>query len=221
MENQMEQFQSKSVPRHLLISGIGRSGTTLLVQYFTILGMDTGYTEEEILTEIDPISHAGLELVHDICSDDAPYVIKAPALCDSLEESLKSECAIINGIVIPIRKLSDAAASRKRVFDEAERLGLDPINHPGSIWMYSDYNEQEKCLSEKFYNLIHVLTKYRIPMYFVEFPKFAYDHEHLYDSIEPLLSIHGISFTESLEANSRVVNTSLINNFDSPATQEP
>jgi hypothetical protein len=38
----------------ILISGTGRSGTTLLVQYFTALGFDTGFTLEQALSRVDP-----------------------------------------------------------------------------------------------------------------------------------------------------------------------
>ncbi len=209
----MTDFISKSTPRHLLISGVGRSGTTILVQYFTLLGMDTGFTEEEALNNVDLISHAGLEF-NDLCNDDElPYLIKAPSLCDTLEDALESKCVVVRGIIIPIRKLADAAASRKRVHDEAKRLGLDPLTHLGSIWGDSDYDDQEKYLAEKLYNLVHVVTKYSIPKYFVEFPKFVYDHGYLYDCLEPLLSMHEISYNESADAHSQVVNPSLIHKF--------
>ena len=46
---------------HILIGGTGRAGTTLLVQWFTVMGFDTGFSVEEALDRVDPISNAGLE----------------------------------------------------------------------------------------------------------------------------------------------------------------
>lgn len=46
---------------HILIGGTGRAGTTLLVQYFTALGFDTGFTLDQAMQRVDSISRAGLE----------------------------------------------------------------------------------------------------------------------------------------------------------------
>ena len=66
---------------HLLIGGTGRAGTTLLVQWFTVMGFDTGFTVEEALGRVDPISNAGLE--HSLSrtleiGERLPYVAKSP-----------------------------------------------------------------------------------------------------------------------------------------------
>ena len=197
---------------HIIISGVGRSGTTLLVQYFSALGMDTGFTEEESMRNIDPISHAGLEFTN-ICAEGSPYIIKSPWLCDSLEKSLDDKCAAIDAAIIPIRNLHDAAASRIRAFEEASALGLDPIQQPGGLWKCSTPDDQEKILAEQFYKLAYTLIKNHIKIYFIEFPRFADDHDYLYEILMPILCQHEITKEQSMSAHGRVVNKALINKF--------
>ena len=197
---------------HIIISGVGRSGTTLLVQYFSALGMDTGFTEEESMRNVDPISHSGLEFT-DICAEGIPYIIKSPLLCDSLEKSLDDKCATIDAAIIPIRNLHDAAASRIRASEEASALGLDPIQQPGGLWKNSTPDDQEKILSEKFYKLVYTIIKNDIKIYFIEFPRFAGDHDYLYETLVPILCQHGITKKQSTSAYGRVVNKALVNKF--------
>jgi hypothetical protein len=46
---------------HVIIAGTGRAGTTFLVELFTELGIETGFSKEDYKTKIDPVSHSGLE----------------------------------------------------------------------------------------------------------------------------------------------------------------
>jgi hypothetical protein len=197
---------------HIIISGVGRSGTTLLVQYFSALGLDTGFTEEESMSDVDPISHAGLEFA-DICNEDIPYIIKSPLLCDTLEQSLNDKCATIDAAIIPMRNLYAATASRARASKEASKLGIDPVEQPGGLWKCSTVDNQSQILAEQFYKIIYVLVNNDIPIYFIDFPRFAEDHCYLYKILKPILHQQGITHAESMAAHGRVVNRSLINKF--------
>lgn len=197
---------------HIIISGVGRSGTTLLVQYFSALSLDTGFTEEESISNVDPISHAGLEF-DNICNEDTPYIIKSPWLCDTLEQSLKDKCATIDAAIIPMRNLHAATASRARASKEASKIGIDPLEQPGGLWKCSAVDNQSQILSEQFYKIIYVLVNNDIPIYFIDFPRFAEDHCYLYKILKPILHQQGITYAESIAAHGRVVNRSLINKF--------
>src|SRR5437660_11896971 len=71
---------------HVVISGTGRAGTTFLVQLLTHLGLNTGFDIDKM--EVHPIARAGLEM--NIRDENAPYIVKTPSLCDSLEDVLAS-----------------------------------------------------------------------------------------------------------------------------------
>ena len=117
---------------HILIGGTGRAGTTLLVQMFTILGFDTGYSEKQVLCDIDGISKAGLERVS-LREPDLPQVIKSPWLSDHVEDAL-SRGFRVGVAIIPVRNLFEAAESRRHVYRQAMSANLDALGHPGSLW---------------------------------------------------------------------------------------
>ena len=51
----------RQVRRHLVITGIGRCGTTFLVELLTYLGLDTGFDPASVRSGIDHVARAGLE----------------------------------------------------------------------------------------------------------------------------------------------------------------
>ncbi len=60
---------------HILITGTGRSGTTLLVEYFTALVFDTAHTVETTRRHVDEISRAGRPVP---APDGEPRLGRAP-----------------------------------------------------------------------------------------------------------------------------------------------
>ena len=193
---------------HVIISGTGRAGTTLLVQYFTCLGLDTGFRKEDVFSSVDSISHAGLE--HDLSHPDLPTIIKSPWFADSISGVLADGSLKIDAAIIPIRSLENAAESRRRVFWQAKARGLNPLSHPGSIWKTKRPADQEPQLAVQFHRLVDALVRHHIPMYFVPFPSFAAEHDVLYRSIEGVLTKLGISKEQSLNAHREAVNMDLV-----------
>ena len=116
----------------VIITGTGRAGTTFLVQLFTALGFDTGFTREEALRLVDGVSLSGLE--RSLFRPENPYIIKSPLFADHLRRALAEDKIRISLAIIPVRNLIDAAASRRRVYFEAGKIRSDPQNHPGSLW---------------------------------------------------------------------------------------
>ena len=200
-------------PGHLIISGTGRAGTTFLVQYLTAVGFDTGFTLDEALSQPDRVSHGGLE--HSLAQTDLPDVIKSPWLVDELPEALHKERLGIRLALVPIRKLEDAAESRRRVYREAASIGKDPLTQPGTIWKTNDPAEQEAQLAIAFYRLMETLGEHLIPVRLLPFPAIARDHQTLFQLLKDELDSHGISETRSRAAFDAVSRPPLIHSFPS------
>ena len=198
---------------HILITGTGRSGTTLLVQYFTALGFDTGFTPEQIERRIDDVSHAGLETP--LSADPLPYVAKSPFYTGSPGNALDAGDVEVAACIVPMRDLFAAAESRRRVSAAAEAAGKDPASARGGLTFQAQKRpkKQEERLAVQFYKLLHALVRHDVPTYFLNFPGFANGERDLYADLEPLLAAHGVTSEESAAALASVARVELISDF--------
>ena len=192
---------------HIVISGTGRAGTTFLVQLLTHLGLNTGFDTDKM--EVHPIARAGLEL--DIRDENAPYIVKSPSLCDSLEDVLASSVRIEHAI-IPVREFEAAAASRAHVqkLTTGNADGKDEVN--GGLWGTDEAYNQVSVLRFKFTKLIEVLVRHDIPMTFLAYPQFFNDPDYLYEKLTFLLG--NIDLASFRTAFDRIVRPEWIHQFN-------
>lgn len=201
---------------HILIGGTGRAGTTLLVQWFTVMGFDTGFTVEEALHRVDPISHGGLE--HSLgrtldVGAPLPYVAKSPWFGPKIGDYMDRGQLRVRAAILPLRSLVEAAESRRQVSRRAAEAGHDPVKHPGGILggaRPQAAKKQEQQLARRFYDLVYTLVCHDVPTYFLRFPDFARAQQDPYLALEPLLLRHGVTHHEATEAFARVVRPELI-----------
>ena len=210
-----------TVDGHILIGGTGRAGTTLLVQWFTILGFDTGFTVDEAISRADPISHGGLE--HSLgrtlgAGERLPYVAKSPWFGPKLGGYLDEGRLSIRAAIVPLRDLYEAAESRRQVSQLAELAGQDPHKHPGGVLGAGRSGraagkKQEQQLARRFYELVDTLVAHDVPIFFLRFPEFARGGQDLFAALRPLLESHGVTREESQAAMARVLRPELIHDF--------
>jgi hypothetical protein len=195
----------------IIITGTGRAGTTYLVQLFSALGFDTGFSPAEAMTNVDEISNAGLEgSLFDNCH---PYVIKSPWLADYLVDALENERIKIYAAIIPLRDLFAAAESRRRVYHEAQRRGIDPLAQPGSLWHTKNPAEQEDKLARQLYKAVYALIRFDIPTFFLEFPRLVEDPDYQFRKLARLMKDHEVSEAEFLIAHRKVARPHIIHKF--------
>jgi hypothetical protein len=211
--------------RHLVISGTGRAGTTFLVQLFTYLGFDTGYTPAKLAEHIDKRARAGLE--HDIRKAGTPYVVKNPNLTEYVEEVLQRPDIIIDHVLIPMRDLHAAAQSRRLVQAKAKeewplhkrisrtlRRVHKHVN--GGLTFTKDQGEQEAVLLHQFYKLLLALSHKHIPVTLLQFPRIVTDCRFLFEKLAPLLG--NIDYSDFEIVFRRVACPELVHSFG-PAEQ--
>ena len=202
--------------RHSIITGTGRSGTTALVQLFTFLGFDTGYTEETCMN-IDEVAKAGLE--YELEEEYTPYLIKSPWFMFDVDESIEhciQHNIKIDCVIVPIRNLRDAAESRKRIYNYHLELGMDSheaARQLGSLLPPYDGVLQEAKLASQMYRFFKMMAEYEVPLYCLSFPKLVYDWEHCYNSLQPLLVKHGVTQLDVKRAHAKVMKPEYINTF--------
>jgi hypothetical protein len=198
----------KARAHKVIITGTGRAGTTFLVRLLTELGLDTGYTQRNWGRHYFAHCDAGLE--HDLADPDAPYIVKNPALCETLEFILANDRVVIDHAFIPIRELEAVAASRIRVGGANESV-------PGGLLKNSEPALQKAVLAEMFHQLLHTLVARDIPHTFLLFPRFACDADYAYARLRSILG--NMPIETFRKAFVRVSNPALIHDFSRPETR--
>lgn len=166
--------------RHVVISGVGRSGTTFLIHLLTKLGLKTGFRPDRVTYHINKDSNAGLE--NNVRSHLAPYIVKDPIMCDYIDEIAESDEIVLEHVYIPMRTLADAAQSRINI---SKKGNGKPI--PGGMWKTSEPDKQETMLAGQLYKLLVGLGKMKTPVTFLHFPTIVQDPKYLHDKLEYLV----------------------------------
>jgi hypothetical protein len=161
----------------IVIAGTGRAGTTLLVQVLGDLGFDTGIKPG---AHIELEARAGLE--GNIRRPDAPRVVKAPGLSIELDRLLAAGTVAVEHVIIPVRDLDVAAASRVR----AAGYGRDPRARGGMIGRSKRAGAERAALAEWLAQLIVTVTKYDLPHTLLAFPRFAEDADYCFAKLGSL-----------------------------------
>jgi hypothetical protein len=181
--------------RHLYIAGTGRAGTTFLVRYLTEVGLETLLSRNPAIGE-DEKANAGLEEPpHILDSPDLPYVVKSPWLYLVLDELLERGTFSADAVIIPVRDLGDAAASRLTLQHQSiisSQVWMTDLKEPWDVWatvpgglIYSMHQvDAERVLAVGFHHLVERLTREDIPIVFLHFPRFVHDASYLYSRLK-------------------------------------
>lgn len=188
---------------HVIISGTGRAGTTLIMRILTDLGLSTGFPKGG--GEIDSRSLGGLEW--SLKRADAPYIVKSPWLCHYLDEVINDRQVIIDHAFIPVRDLAAATSSRCEVAAKAVSEGDKPTAK-GGLWLTDDPNNQAEILAIQFHRLFETLARYDIPTTLLYFPLLAEDPYYLYEKLQPL--VKSIAYYDFYQAFRDCVRQDLI-----------
>lgn len=185
---------------HVFITGTGRAGTTFLMQLLTELGQDTGYktSSEDIVAGEQ---NCGMER-YLYLQEGAPYFIKSPYLIDKIPIAI-SRGWTIDYLIVPMRKLSASAESRRRV---AELTG--DIDSAGGLHGVRIPEHQENHLSKMTHTLFYYAAKYSIPVILLHFPRLVSDADYLYDVLKPILN--SISFEGFVVAFKKISRPDLV-----------
>lgn len=177
---------------HVVITGTGRSGTSFLVQLLTRLGLDTGFSVEELDGKLDAIGRAGLE--SNIRDEHAAYVVKSPNISNYIEEILENPQIKLDLVIIPVRDITEAANSRVKVSkDNLSNKGLfgqifgSKRGHAGGMMKTSDPEKQQFVLLKSLSHLLVECAKHDQPIALIHYPRLMDDASYLYSKLQPIL----------------------------------
>jgi hypothetical protein len=182
----------------LLIAGTGRAGTSFLVRALAAFGLETHLSRsngEEWYQE----AQAGLEDVPlTAVSRDLPYVVKTPWAYQIIDEVLADPGIALDAVVIPMRDLLEASASRTIVelstlhrrspwMTALEKPWSDLGCTPGGIVYSLSPVDQARLLAVGFHHLVERLVQADVPLIFLAFPRMVEDADYLYEKLRPFL----------------------------------
>jgi hypothetical protein len=211
---------------HLLIGGTGRAGTSFLVRLLHELGLETHLSREGGERDWSEQANAGLEDMLQT-GGASPYVVKSPWLFEWIDPLLESDF-VIDGVILPMRELTDAAASRS-ILEYQHMHQVNPnLANQEATWdswgavaggiVYSTHPlDQARLLATGFFKVVQRLTEAAIPMYFAAFPRLIADPEYLYDQINPCLP-RPVAREDFIAAHGRVADPSKVRVGPTPAT---
>lgn len=204
---------------HVLIAGTGRAGTSLLVRIFDACGFETEISKQHGAVFWDEDANAGLESLP-LSGDNQPYVLKSPWSYQFIEEMLDRPEITLDAVLVPIRNLSDATASRivlelqHRYKQGSPDSSLDSPwvdwgTTPGGVVHSLEPLDQARVLAHSLYKLIEPLTRYEVPIKFLAFPRFVSDPEYLYRALGNIVQTK-ISLEEFLRRVQPVLDSKLV-----------
>jgi hypothetical protein len=192
--------QDEALKRHhLLIAGTGRAGTSFLVRWFAAMGLRTHLAAHHTPMWNED-ANAGLEdLPVDPDWKGAPYVMKSPWLVEVIDEVLANKRIVLDGVIIPVRDLTEAATSR--VVQEMQTMhrrhpmmaGLSRSfeqwgTTPGGVVYSLDPVDQARLLAVSFHRLVQRLVRADVPVVLLDFPRLAQDADYLFAKLQRFVS---------------------------------
>jgi hypothetical protein len=152
----------------------------LLVRLLDALGFETDVGRKTYYDEF----RAGLE--SSPLEPGAPYVVKVPSTgleLDHLIESGRLDPTCVDYLVVPIRDLNSATASRIEMTFEQRAI----VNVVGGVVKTTRPGKMSQVLAESFYQLMHTVARHELPLLLLDYPKFAQDAEYAHRCLSPLL----------------------------------
>ena len=200
---------------HMLIAGTGRAGTSLLVRILDACGLETGLSFEPKNTFWEENANAGIENIP-ILGEHHPYVVKSPWSYQFLRELLARPDIKLDAVLLPIRKLEEAAASRivlelrhryEHVGDVAflEDTWRDWGVVAGGVTYSLEPLDQARILAYSLHRIIESLVAHDIPIHFLDFPQFVTDIGYLHSRLIPILP-NKLSFPEFSDRVSSIID---------------
>lgn len=217
--------------RHLLIAGTGRAGTSFLVRYLTALGMDTHLARNGHAAFWDPRAEAGLEdTLLAAPPGTAPYVVKSPWLFEHVDALLADGRFALDGVIIPVRRLADAAASRVAIEMQAQHAAQPGLagagaaftvfaNTPGGAFQSLEPVDQARLLAVGFHHLLERLVETEIPVTLLAFPRVVTDAAYAFRTLREFLP-PTVTEDEALAAHARLADPAKVRVRSDPTVED-
>ncbi len=179
----------------IIITGLGRSGTSFLMELFTMLDFNTGFSKKEVqdFLENPPTERAGFERNF----NQNLEVIKSPGFMVK-PELILDNWKFFEYLIIAIRKEGDS--SKSRILVQKQSGSKSPVN--GGIVGINDVDieKQKEYFLRVFYNFffeISDLSNKRI--IFIQYPKLKDNPKYLFKKLFEIFNKKNIDWDDFIK----------------------
>jgi hypothetical protein len=191
------------------------------VRYLAALGLETHLAKYGEAASWHDAAQAGLEdLPVSTMTTDLPYVVKSPWAYQLVEEVLADPEIRLDAVIVPVRDLTEATASRtivelQALHEEADWMASTwtTWEHwgttPGGALISLNPIDQARLLAVGFHRLLERLTQADVPVVLLAFPRLASDADYLFGKLAPVLPIN-VSIERAREAHATTFSAAMV-----------
>lgn len=198
-----------------LITGTGRSGTTVFIQFLNELGFEIRPRAGAPLGYNTAV-RGGIEYVLGVPNSTleervrkAPEIVKDPRLCIGLEALIAENVFDVYMVFVCVRDLVQASKSRMNYnleyVPESPQLGCDLRDK------LSGFDGQLVFNQRALGYLFQTMTLWDLPFMSLSFPRFAHDPEYLFNKLKD--TKYAVEWSVFVKAHSKIFDTRVIKNY--------
>ena len=212
--------EHQGLRRHLLIAGTGRAGTSALVRYLTALGLETNLSKHgKAAAWFDP-AQAGLEDIPvSAITPNLPYVVKSPWSYQLVDEILADPKMQLDAVIVPLRGLTEAAASRTIIQLQAVHQETGWMAQMSTTWDHWSSTpggtvfslnpiDQARLLAVGLHRLLERLVQADVPTVLLAFPRLVTDADYLFGKLSPVLPVE-VTIERAREAHAETFSAAM------------
>ena len=133
---------------------------------------------------------------------------------------MKRSDIVLDHVIVPIRDIAAAAASRKFVVESAVaklpvwgrlKALIKPPKVQGGFFNTKSARKREKVLLLEFHKLMLALSSAHIPVILLQYPRLVKDSAYLYEKLKPVLGT--ISSEQFFQAFAQTVQPTWVHSF--------
>ncbi|HEY2528582.1 MAG TPA: hypothetical protein VGJ20_11655 [Xanthobacteraceae bacterium] len=191
------------------------------MRYLTALGLETHLSKHGEAAAWVDAAQAGLEdFPISTITSDLPYVVKSPWSYQLVDELLADPQIQLDAVIIPVRDLTAAAASRTILQLQALHQEVDWMaqmsttwehwgSTPGGIVFSLNPIDQARLLAVGFHRLLERLVQADVPTVLLAFPRLASEPDYLFGKLSPVLPIE-VPIERAREAHAATFSVAMV-----------
>jgi hypothetical protein len=175
---------------HVLIAGPGKSGGSLLMQMFTEMGMDTGYSKDYKQVKTNVGGHYEWKIRGKDMKRPFPYLLKEPQMCTDIDIRIDRLKLRVDHVYVLLRRpgpVANALEFLRRGVPDAKKEQFETHVRTEAV------DKIERGMNLRIQNLVHLLAEMDLPVTLVSYPKWAHDGAYGYKKFDFLVKKYDIS----------------------------